>query len=495
MKPKRKSTFLHSARCAVAGAAILGFSISPGGTVAVDPGVSLPARFDALDGPESFPAKPDGFPESLRAWLAETGDPELSRAVQALLENNPDLERLRATIRKTRADDAALRSALYPALNLSFSAGRARTGSLPGQKEEERNVFELSMAVSYELDAWGRVRKLSDASRNRVEAARLDRRSLQIGLVCEFIDRYYTAIQLRNRLDLLENLIERAERIEEFTARRYRSGLVEQDALLSVCRSLEGYRAARPTLEAALSRTTRSLSVLAGRYPRSGWPDEGRKFRIPDTLERVPAGLPAALIERRPDLEAYARRVEASGYTVLARERDRLASIRITANGGWSAPELKDIGDRDTSYWGAYLDVAQTVYDGGKKKFIAESEREANRELLSGYREAVLTALGEVEDALDAGARRREHLEYLKRQEAILEARRKRLERRYRRGLADATAVLTASIELIAARMDRLDAERQLCSDRIQLIRALGGPWPVSDRVLEARSKVKGKEQ
>jgi NodT family efflux transporter outer membrane factor (OMF) lipoprotein len=261
------------------------------------------------------------------------------------------------------------------------------------------------------------------------------------------------------------------ERVES----RYREGLVPALDVYQSRQNLAAARSRRPEFEKALAAAEHALAVLLGRYPGRGIVEKDRE--LPPAVPDFPAGLPSELLARRPDVQAGLLRLQASDARIAAAIADCFPALRLTGSYGGQSTELADLLASGNIFWNLLLNIAQPLFDGGRRAAEVDRSRAVFRENLAAYHQSVLAAFREVEDALTAGRTVQERIARLgEREEASAAALRLALDR-YLQGLSDFLPVLTAQGLHFDAQSQLLAARRQFIADRITLARALGGVW------------------
>jgi outer membrane protein, multidrug efflux system len=198
--------------------------------------------------------------------------------------------------------------------------------------------------------------------------------------------------------------------------------------------------------------------------------------QLPQIEDLPPAGLPAQLLENRPDILAALARLKAADQQLVAAEAARLPAIRLTGSGGYSGGEL----DRLFDNWLANLAAGLTapLLDGGRRAAEVDLSASVVEERLALYRQTVLNAVREVEDSLAREVYLREHIHWSESQLRIAAKALDEARSRYLNGLSDYLPVLTQLLSVQNLEMDLIERRRELIAARITLHRALGGSWP-----------------
>jgi NodT family efflux transporter outer membrane factor (OMF) lipoprotein len=409
----------------------------------------------------------------LERWWEEFQDPLLNGLMAEAFAGNLDLEQAYARLEQVEAQARITGAARRPSVALQGAAGRIRQ---PGLFEVQTdNSYRLSVAAGFELDVWRKLASRSEAARLDALAVRQDLAALYLSLSARLADLYYLAVEQRSQLALADNTIasfaDTLQRVED----RYREGLVPALDVYQSRQNLAAAKARRPAFEASLASAEHALAVLSGRYPdRSA---AGSLAELPALDGTFPVGLPATLLQRRPDIRGALSRLQATDARVAAAIAERFPSFNLLADYGGAGSELGSLLDSPNIFWNLLVNLAQPVIDGGRRKAEVDRTRALFDENLGFYQQTVLRAFQEVEDALvqeRTGARRIGLLE----ERVVATAGSLRLSTdRYLQGLSEYLPVLTAQISHAEAQSALLEARRQRIVARISLARALGGNW------------------
>ena len=410
----------------------------------------------------------------LGQWWKAFADPRLNALMQDAFAGNLDLAQGYARLAQAQAVLGATGAAERPTLDLSGNGGRRRQTAFGGTAVTD-NSFSFSAPAAFEIDLWRKLANRTDAARLEAAASRDQLRSLYLTLSARVADLYFLAVEQREQLLLADaNIAAFADTLER-VERRYRAGLVPALDLYQSRQNLASARARRPQFENTLAGTEHALAVLVGRYPDRQ--SAGERATLPQAVPEFPAGLPSQLLARRPDIEANLQRLRASDARIAAAVAERFPALRLTGAAGGGSAVLGDLLASGNLFWNLLLNVAQPLYDGGRRRAEVERTRAVFEENLALYHQSVLTAFREVEDALVAGLTGSERIAQLRERVTASESALRLALDRYLQGLSDYLPVLTAQGLNFEAQSQLLAARRQLISDRISLARALGGEW------------------
>lgn len=429
----------------------------------ITPSVTIPDSY--LE--EAPPAATD----AVDSWWTLFDDPRLDALMEEAFTGNLDLEAAIARLEQLQAIGRISNAGRRPTLSIEGQASREKSPGFFG--DNEGSSYRLSAAAAFEIDLWKKLASRRNAARLEAEASVEEVHALYLGLSARLADLYYLAAEQRSQLELTGHTVASFAETLAMVERRYREGLVPALDVYQARQNLAAARARRPQLEASLARAEHALSVLVGRYPESG---TGEVAILPTIPEAFSAGLPSELIARRPDVQSSLLQVQASDQRIAAAIAERFPSFNLIGSYGRSSSAFST-GDITGSFWSVAASLLQPVIDGGRRRAETDRSRAEFRQRLAGYRQAVLTAFQEVEDALVSNRTGEQRIVLLKERAVAAEAALRLSKDRYRQGLSDYLPVLTSQGLHFDAQSRLLEARRLLISERIGLARALGGRW------------------
>ena len=407
-------------------------------------------------------------------WWEEFNDPDLNVLITEALSDNLTLKEAWSRLVQTRALAVQAGAALYPDLTGTAEADYARQRSDNGSRKTISNEdYSLGVISSYELDLWGRIRAGRESALLEVTAAREDLNTAAMTLAAEVANRWVNIISQRMQKRLLERQLQTNLTLLELIELRFRMSMVSAVDVYQQKQVVEDIMAEIPLVEAEEQVLRHELALLLGKPPGTSL-----KISREDLLEpaEIPAtGLPADLLSSRPDLRRAGMRLQAADWQVAAARANRLPAIRLTAGAQYGK------GDMDVLFNNWLLSLAGNltapIFDGGRRASEVDRRKALVDENLFAYRQAVLTAIKEVEDALVVEAKQREHISAL---ENVVLSARKALEEagiRYRNGLTDYLPVLTQLLAVQGLERNLIRQQATLLNARVSLYRSLGGTW------------------
>ncbi|MFW6161311.1 MAG: efflux transporter outer membrane subunit [Planctomycetota bacterium] len=435
--------------------------------------VPVPAATGAAPAPEQFTES--GQVEAPVKWWTAFGDPQLDALMERALAGNLDL--LTAWDRLAQAEAIARQAGapLEPSLTGETSAARTRSRSEQLGTASASSIA-LDLVASYEVDLWGRIRATRDAAALAAQASRQDVDATALLLTAQVAGTWYALLDQLGQLELLDEQIRTNEEFLEVVTFRFGRQQVSAVDVLQQRQLLESTRAEKHRAESARRVLEHQLAVLLGYEPtvplRPGEP------ALPDLPPLPATGLPASLLQRRPDVRAARLRLAAGNHDVAAAVADRFPRLTLSARAETSDEQVQDLFDN----WLASIAAGLTapLLDGDRRVAEVDRTRAAAAERLHAYGRAVLEAVQEVEDALVEERQQRAFLASTERQLELASRAAEETRARYVKGAEDYLRVLDAVQSLQRLQRERRTAQRRLIEFRIDLYRALGGGWALS---------------
>jgi multidrug efflux system outer membrane protein len=439
-------------------------------------------RFDSprerieVTAPASWESSASGSDGKISSgWLGEFGDPALTRAVNEALAHNSDLKSAAARMRQAKESSIAGKSRTRPSAGVDGSAGFgvSENGDLPASETER---YGLALAASWEIDLWGRLRDLNAADDADYAAARSAYRGARLSLAANAAKAWCNLIAAEQLLVLARSTLESNERVLRAVERLFKGGAGQGalDVQLGRTNVSSAQRAVKVT-ELLRDEAARGFEVLVGRYP-SG---EIRATRdLPALKRNVPAGLPADLIERRPDLAAARADLFASARRADAARKALLPRLALTGSSGTAVPDFSNLLNPAWLSSSIAAGFSQALYEGGALSADARAALAANEAELHRYAQLSLEAFREVESALAADASLAEQEGFLIQEVEQAALAEKQAARDYSDGVNDdILRVLESQSRATNARSGLIRLRNERLQNRIDLHLALGGDF------------------
>lgn len=437
-------------------------------------GTTSPMLKPAVNAPVSWnEAAPQNGTTVSADWWSTFGSAELQGLVQQALAGSPDLAIATERVRQAEAQVRIAGSSLFPSLDLGYGTSARRTNDSRGSSSTEAS--SASLAVSYELDLWGRNRSGVRSAESSLAATTFDRDTARLTLIAGVATGYFQVLSLRSRLSVARENLAIAERVLELVSARARNGAASALDVSRQQAAVISQRAALMPLEQQERQTVNALAILTGQVPQGF---DVKATGVADlNVPAIDPGLPSALLVRRPDLASAEARLASANANVAAARAALLPSISLTGSAGAASAALLSILGGPTTTLSLGLSILQPIFDGGRLRGQVSIAQSQERELVESYRRSILTAFGEVEDALVAASRQTQQ-EALQRevQEQAREALRL-AEIRYREGVDDLLTVLDAQRTLFSAQDQLAQIRQNRLAAAVDLYRALGGGW------------------
>jgi len=400
------------------------------------------------------------------SWWSQFQDDELRALLREALETNQDLRIAVARIDQSRALLGITRADQLPRVDAGASASKSRAA------DEE---LSIAANLSFEIDLWGRLRRATEAGRAELLATEEARNVVQMALVSDVATAYLTLRQLDLELETTQRSVTTRRDSLQIVRDRLDAGLTSALDLHRAEAELAATAARVPDLERVIAQTENQLSILVGKPPRSI--PRGRPLTAQTAPPEVPAGLPSALLERRPDIRLAEAALVAANARIGVAQAERFPRISLTGLFGVASSDLSDLFQSSSRAWSYGAGLAQPVFDGGRIKANVDLAEARQREAAIAYERAIYQSFRDVEDALIAHRKARETLAE---QSVAVRASREALsvaESRYTSGLTTYLDVLDAQRTLLAAEVEESRVLLSQLVSIVQLYRALGGGW------------------
>ena len=412
-------------------------------------------------------------------WWGGFEDPVLDRLVRIALHNNRDVRIAAARVEEFEARLTGARAGLFPSVGYNANRSRQQVTEvgpqpLPRGVNSQASAGTVLASASWELDLWGRIRRATEAARADLLANREARRGVVLSLVAEVARGYVQLLNLDAQIEITRRTLEvRAESVKVFQ-QRFAGGVISEVELRQMQAEYEAAAARLPDLEQALAQQENALSFLLGGNP--GPIARGRSLSTL-MLPPVPGGLPASLLERRPDLRKAEQDLIAANARIGAARARYFPTVSLTGSLGSSSAALSDLFTGPASVWSFGGGMTGPIFDAG---LIGSNVRQAEAQrtqLLATYEKAVQQAFREVNDALVATAKTRERLQAQARQVQALERYHELAQARYEGGYSSYLEALDAVRGLFSGQLAEAQARADVVNALASLYRALGGGW------------------
>lgn len=412
-------------------------------------------------------------------WWEQFGDPVLNRLIETALRENRDLRAAAARVDRFIGQLVTTRAQFYPQVSYGLDASRNRasekgTTPLPPGTDPWYSLYQGALGASWQIDLFGRVQRQSEAAQAQVLASEQGRRGVVLSVVTSTAASYIALRALDRQLEISRETEKNyAETLRIFEL-RYGGGVVSQVELAQIRSQYEQARGAVPVLEQQIAAQENLISILLGGNPRA----IARGRTIDELLAPgIPAALPSSLLERRPDvLQAEQNLVVANANVGVAKSL-YYPTISLTGVLGLASAALGDFLSSSAGVVTLGAGLAGPIFTGGAIEGQEFSAAAAQRESLEFYRQVILNALRETNDALVGTQKRTLESEAQRRRvDALREyARLSRL--RFDNGYAGYLEVLYAQNELFSSELTAVRSNASRLNEYVNVYKAMGGGW------------------
>jgi multidrug efflux system outer membrane protein len=415
-------------------------------------------------------------------WWGVLNDSTLQQLVRTALRENRDLHIALARVNEARAQLGIARYELYPQIDIQ---GRAKTGEVgdsivPGGAAFVNGFNSLGVGLNWEIDLWGRARRLNESARATLLASEQGRRGVIITVVSEVARAYFEMRDLDAQLAITQTQVGIRQQSLDLARARFQGGLTSE---LDVRQGESALAAAEGTLARIQRfRTQREneLSVLLGHTP--GDIPRGLPLTAQQVPDVIPAGIPSELLTRRPDIRQAEEQLHAANARIGAAIAAMFPTISLTAAGGTASEDLGNLFKSGFGFWNVAVNLFQPILNRGRNVKQVALERARTEAAVGNYERTVLTAFQEVEDGLVSVQRLREEAAAAGRAAAAAGRSVVLAGLRYEGGVDNYLNLLDAQRSLLDAQLAESDLQRQHRVAVVRLYRALGGGWdPVTD--------------
>ena len=412
-------------------------------------------------------------------WWMVFEDATLDSLISLAVERNPSVLMAINRMDMAKANLGIARSAFYPTIDLNAgwtrqqSSGNMGTGNPQGWNSN----FQTSLDMSWQVDVFGNIRMKAKAQKENYAATREEYNAAMVSLCAQVAQTYFNLREMQQELDVLKRNAMSQEAVVKITEVRYNTGLV---AKLDVAQAKSVYYstlASIPSTESSIAQYMNTLAVLLGLYPQEVVETLSAPLPLPDYMEPVGVGMPAQLLLRRPDVRAAERQVNAQASLLGAAKTDWFPSFFLNGSLGYSSQDLRDFTQKKSMTWSIAPSVKWTIFNGGERINNIRLQRAQLDETINQFNNTVLTAVQEVENAMNA------YKNSIKQIVACREMVNQGKEAfdlsldLYKQGLSPFQNVLDAQRSLLTYENSLVKAKGYSLICLVQMYQALGGGW------------------
>ena len=429
-------------------------------------------------------------------WWTAFGDSQLDSLEKQALDANQTLKGAMARLEQARAQARISISALFPQASVGPSIQRQREPgnrpflTTPGAGSISSNIFAIPFSMTWEPDIFGRIRRNIEASQASYQAAGADLANLRLSVTAELAADYFNARQLDTQIGVLNRTVQSFEKGLQLVQSRERGGVASGLDVAQEQALLDTTRTQAILLKQQRAQFENAIATLTGQpAPNFKLPSAEIATKAPE----VPLGVPSDLLERRPDIAEAERQMASANAQIGVAQAAYYPSFPLTLSGGLESVSVSTLASSSSTFWAAGVSAVENIFTGGARRAQVQFSEAGYQNTVANYRQTVLTAMQEVEDAL-AGLAVID--EAVKTQASAVTDSRKALEiatNRYTGGLVSYLDVVSAQQTLLSNEdlAAQLDGQRLVTS--VLLIKALGGGWDASS-IAALKVKVSSKQ-
>ncbi|MDI7775949.1 efflux transporter outer membrane subunit [Asticcacaulis sp. EMRT-3] len=434
------------------------------------PSFATPAAFATASEASSTPAPQTG------GWWLIFSDPVLDDLMARASQQNNDIRLSAAHLEQARALLKSSHADLWPQAGVSYNPSQS-TYLQPQGKAATSHALDLNL--SYEVDLSGRLAKAASAAHLDAEAAQSLLDETQLLIQSQVAQSYFALRALDEDRAIVADTLTAYRGSLDVTQKRFKEGDIAELDVARMQTEVASTEAEGAALDQQRAELAHALAILVGEpastfdVTTSRWASQPWAGSVP----AIPAGIPADVLARRPDVKAAQASLFAAQKRVGIAKAAWLPSLSLTASGGYLSPDLDTLVKSTSTSWSLAAMLSQAVFDGGQRRARIDYAQGGLDAAFATYQQQVLTALGDVEDQLsDLGYLRQQQTA----QDAGLEAANRALamsQSRYANGSSSQLDVLDAERQQLAVRRQALRVRAARYESTVGLIRALGGAW------------------
>jgi multidrug efflux system outer membrane protein len=413
------------------------------------------------------------------AWWQQFQDPVLNGLIATAVKDNKDVRIAAARVEQFAAQLGTTRSQFFPQLNYSGTAQRERFSENTGVPlapgvPNPQTTYQALATVSWEIDIWGRIRRLTEAAQAQLFASEEGRRAVILTLVTAVANSYVILRDLDKQLDIAKSTAKTYEETLHLFELRFKGGVISEVELAQVRSQYEQAVAAIPAIEKLVAQQEDALSVLLGHNP--GPIPRGRSIDEL-ALPVVPAGLPSDLLSRRPDILQAEQQLIAANAQIGAAKALYYPTISLTGFLGAASQELSHLFDSSSRAWNYTGSAAGPIFTGGSIKGQVKQAEAQHQQALVIYEQSIQNAFRDVDDALIDNQKSRQRLAAQGRQVDALRNYARLAWLRFNNGQTSYLEVLDAQRSLFDAELNQTQTQGAVFQALVNIYKAMGGGW------------------
>jgi len=407
-------------------------------------------------------------------WFEVFGDPTLKALVDEAVATGFDARIAAARVQEAQARYGISKADRYPQIGYDAGYEYKRLPETVVASGDPSSVYSASVGISWELDIWGRVRRLNEAALNSYLATEEARQGVLLTLASDVAQSYFELLELDAELAIAKRTTLAYQEMYDLFRRRLEGGAASALETSRALGALKSTAAQIPDIERRIVQTENKLNLLVGRQP--GPVARGLALVDQPVCPEVPAGLPSALLERRPDIRQSEDELHAASAAIGVATANFFPTISLTGFFGGLSPELSELfGSNQT--WSVGAGLLGPIFQGGRLKQAKAAAVAQWEQALASYEKTVTSALADVSNALVAKQKLAEVTTQLVASVAAYEEAVRIANIRYLSGLSSYFEVVDAQQQLFPAENALARARRDELTSAVSLYKSLGGGW------------------
>jgi len=409
------------------------------------------------------------------SWREYYDEPELQLLIEKALQNNLDFKIARESVLQSLRARGISDISMLPSFGLNLDGERDRASALTSSEPTIDDEFNFNIGLDWQIDLWGKLRRASEASLAQLQASQANMYGVKVSLIAQTAALYYELQDINARTALTESNIDARQSSKKIADLRHKQGIISGLDVRQAEVSLAQEKVKLPELKSSKNQLMFSLSVLIGEPP--GTQIIGQRRDIEAYQGAIPAGMPASLLKRRPDIVAAERAIQAANAEIGVATADYFPNIQLTGRYGIRSLELKDILDTGGKSWLWEANIDMPLFDWGRTSMNVDIAKSLHRVALLNYQKAVLAAFQDVSSTLEDYQQAFTLFDLRK---SLVVATRENLriaELRYSNGVVSYLDVLDAQRNHATAEQELSSAIKTKQLAMVNLYRSLGGGW------------------
>lgn len=430
--------------------------------------------------PQSYRFMPDQASQQAldSRWWEDFGDPVLNGMVEEAIANNRDLKAALANSEKAAAAIMQTRAALFPQINATAQAGRERLSEMDAEPvigvPNPQNAKSASLGASWEIDLWGKIRRMTEAAEADAKAMEQTRRAALLSIVSNVVTQYVNLLALDEQLKIAQNTSANYRESLRIIDLQFKYGVTSQMTVAQAASQYETAQSQIPQIRHNITQTENAINILRGRNP--GAVERGSTLATLKTPV-VPADLPSNLLLRRPDILSAEQDLVAANAMIGATRAMYFPTISLTGAFGTSSEHLRNLFKGPSKAWSFAGGISLPIFQGGSIYSQVKQAEAGQRTALARYEGAVQSAFADVDNALSYRQRVNEQLDKETRLVNQLKDYSRLAKLQYDEGYSAYSVVLQADQSLFPRQLTLAQLRASSLTSVVGVYKSMGGGW------------------